>query len=1206
WTLKVLMEAFHIQPDNSSPTFTYFSDAGFGPGDPGYNYAKRAYDLGIINHGYNETIDFHPFTPCTRAEAFLFLFRIMSFPNIPTDFHNPTNRPNIVNNLDPSESSFYIPANIKLNNLAASRGIESGNFNHYSKNSFSIAGILPLDFEHNYNSYLQELPTEILPLNPLGPGWSHTYLMYLNIVEDGANDKYVVHWPDGSLNVFQETYAGSHLFIPVTIGVFDELIYINSTIFHLKTTNQVTYTLQRFTTNDIAYVLTSAEDRNDNKLLLSYIQGQGIIPYEGASSRTSWNLEQVTDPKNRTLTFEYYPGTNYLKKVTDPLGRSVQFYFTDGSLTKFRDAMLNYTLYYYGSSANEKNLLVKIKLPKGNEITNAYVQKKLKQTQTGNNSPTTIDPTYSYSQGSSANQSTVTTPGQNNSPAVSTNYHFNTDGNVIHSDGNPGTDFVMEYNSPNAPGLPTLLRNNKTDITVNPYYNSHGLITKLETIGKDGTTKHEDFYYNSLNDLIQYTDANGNNTFYNYPGVNLESITDHLGHITHFNNINTYGQPEEIENPSNVKINYTYDPLTGLVKTESYPDLGSITTTYTYDAASRITSILNMSGQTTQVTYDQNDNVKTEQNLPLQPTTYDYDVNDNLVKVTNPLGIWTELSYEYQTDLLSSISFQNTTRQYNYYQDGSLQTFTRPDGSTLTNQYDNAGRLTADGYANYDYYTSGQYEGNLQKITHGSYETVFTYDNFNQVKTVSCDGKTITYTYDNVGNITRILYETGKPVDYTYNGINQLIKVKDWYNQETQYFYRDDGLLDYCLYPNNVKIKYEYDAAGRTTGISARKDGGTGSVIASYSFGLDNLGNHLSETIQEPFPNLVTPPAGLTEYSYNGANQIQGNGYDPNGNTITRPGYPNLTYDLRNNLTSVNGDLNSTYEYDGLGNRRKATRNGVVTRYTVDIINNANVLMETDASGTVSNYYIHGLGLISRIKPDGTTEYYIPDFRGSVVAMVQNNQGASITHKYQYNDFGELTQVEESDNNPFRYVGAYGVMYEDNLTYFMRARYYDPKIRRFLSEDPVWGTNLYQYCNNSPITNIDYSGKISVSYNKKTKLYEYSLTRRERKFLNNTKILNKKAEMVINTIETVNYLNTNLESIRKTTKSAADELKLFNDLISTMEIWGGKYITPGILDLFKSKGVQRGLKAIFYYDPAKMADDEEYRIEYIRMLDSFK
>ena len=106
--------------------------------------------------------------------------------------------------------------------------------------------------------------------------------------------------------------------------------------------------------------------------------------------------------------------------------------------------------------------------------------------------------------------------------------------------------------------------------------------------------------------------------------------------------------------------------------------------------------------------------------------------------------------------------------------------------------------------------------------------------------------------------------------------------------------------------------------------------------------------------------------------------------------------------------------------------------------------------------------------------------YYVTDVRGSVVAIVDEN--GNITHKYQYDEFGKVTQKEETDYNPFQYVGKYGVMYLNDHQYYMRARHYDPTIGRFLSEDPIWSTNLYPYADNNPVMGIDPAGLATIRY----------------------------------------------------------------------------------------------------------------------------
>ena len=51
-------------------------------------------------------------------------------------------------------------------------------------------------------------------------------------------------------------------------------------------------------------------------------------------------------------------------------------------------------------------------------------------------------------------------------------------------------------------------------------------------------------------------------------------------------------------------------------------------------------------------------------------------------------------------------------------------------------------------------------------------------------------------------------------------------------------------------------------------------------------------------------------------------------------------------------------------------------------------------------------------------------------------------------------------------------IESYGVMDEENGLQFMRARYYDPELGRFLSEDLLLSLNLYAYVSNNPISKM--------------------------------------------------------------------------------------------------------------------------------------
>ena len=94
---------------------------------------------------------------------------------------------------------------------------------------------------------------------------------------------------------------------------------------------------------------------------------------------------------------------------------------------------------------------------------------------------------------------------------------------------------------------------------------------------------------------------------------------------------------------------------------------------------------------------------------------------------------------------------------------------------------------------------------------------------------------------------------------------------------------------------------------------------------------------------------------------------------------------------------------------------------------------------------------------------------------GSTVAITDMTQ--AVVNSYAYDPFGQILGQQETVPQPFKYVGQYGVMAEPNGLYYMRARYYDPTVGRFISEDPLGfgggDVNLFAYVQNEPINWID-------------------------------------------------------------------------------------------------------------------------------------
>lgn len=1059
YALKAILEAFDIAPDyDSTDAETAFTDVT--DDDEGYGYINKAYQMGLVS-GSNGAFD--AWDEMERGEAFLILYRLF---NSCTGGNCPTH-PVSVNTDD-----YFVPGINTPDNLNKNRGLADANFNHYTKVPFAISSIgLPLVFGFEYNSYLTELPQPYRPSEPLGVGWTHTYNLYV-YKEEGYTDTYnditipdayIVNW-GSNMTLYKDVNGTLEV---ISEGTYDEMTLSGSTITITKK-NQVEYKFQKLsgTPSNFPYQLVSIKDRNDNEITLSY----STAPNTGGKKR----LYQVTGTVGRKLTF-YYTNSDPLKltRVKDNANREVDFgYNSSGQLTSFSDAMNKTTSYNYYTTASKSNLLHTITLPKQNVITNSYEQRKLTSTHLVNSSSNYYTD-VNWQLNSNGNGATATITVNDNNNSTNDTYTLTQDelgyaSNIT----TPASNISFSRNLAYDPTLITSVTADSETTTYEYFSNTNN----LEKVTLPEGVVHQ-FTYTSFNDIDLYTDPENNVTNYDYnSNGNLIKITDPLGGITNYT-VNPQGLVTAIETPSNITVSFSYDSY-GNVTNTSLPL--SISSSATYDNLSRLLTTTNPNGQTTTYAYNNNDFITSITDALDNTTDYDYDLNDNLTSITNAKGFATTYTYYDDTDWLKKVSFQGMEDEYTYYEDGRLKTHTDPKNQTDTHTYDSKNRLTSDGYADYEYYNSGSNKNNLHKIINddisNNYTLTFNYDDLDRPTSYTDGwGNTVSYEYDDNSNITKITYPSNKEVDYTYDANNRMKTVTDWNNNQTEYFYHADGRMEKIELPNGAYTEYSYDAAGRLTGIHNKKSNGT--TISSYTFGLDPNGNHISVNQTEPYgaPTL----AALTEnFSFNGANQLTGSefGYDGAGNMTSNDGLT-YTWDNEDQLKTISGDFTATYKYDGAGHRRYAERNGVKRRYVLDILGLSKTLIEQDDNGNPLYYYIHGMGMISRIKAsNNSTRYYHHDFRGSTIAMTDNNE--NITHQYSYDPYGKVLNESEEDFNAFRYVGGYGIMYESEDIYFMRARYYDVKNRRFLSEDPVPSVNLYAYAAGNPNMLVDINGRI--------------------------------------------------------------------------------------------------------------------------------
>jgi RHS repeat-associated protein len=191
-------------------------------------------------------------------------------------------------------------------------------------------------------------------------------------------------------------------------------------------------------------------------------------------------------------------------------------------------------------------------------------------------------------------------------------------------------------------------------------------------------------------------------------------------------------------------------------------------------------------------------------------------------------------------------------------------------------------------------------------------------------------------------------------------------------------------------------------------------------------------------------------------------------------------------YDYDNLLAQITFPDSTTesYVYNGDGLRVEKTRGGIETNYT---LSGADVLKEDSSQGgPPPTYYILGssllgpIGLIQPGDPDPVYHFTHTDALGSVHMLT--DESANVTDGYGYDAFGVgMTPPNPPPNltyNPYRYTGQQKD-FASELTY-LRARYYESSIGRFITQDPIGftaGPNFYAYCENNPVKFIDPWGR---------------------------------------------------------------------------------------------------------------------------------
>ncbi len=592
--------------------------------------------------------------------------------------------------------------------------------------------------------------------------------------------------------------------------------------------------------------------------------------------------------------------------------------------------------------------------------------------------------------------------------------------------------------------------------------------------------------YNNFDKPTSVQDARGNFTEYTYKGAFLTAVrhreNGETGHMdatkyTYDKNGNVLTEFVATEGSNGRTTHYTYDSRGRLI----WSKLGNQITRYTYTPGNRTESFA--------LGFDK---VGADADEYTQITSYTYDDLGRLFSTTDPMGNSETNVYDNLNQLTSKTDRNGAVTTYTY--DGLGRTLSLSamqegkESESIQYSYDYAGNVTqmldSSGTTVYNYDVRGlllsetkgdivktyTYDANGNRTSFVApsinINTTYTYDSLSRLLTVSdTETGTTTYTYDEMGNVLTVK-NSGGTMTYAYDAMNRLRYKKNGSATYNISYYKDSNVK--TVTKNNIAITYTYT----DTGALASGDG------ATYKY--DKYGNR-SEMIKDDM---------VSRYSYDKNNRLIASfsqadaqtthyTYDANGNMVQTLSYADNAQPYSTTQESIvvseTAPAAPTYNYytfDVLGRMSSATVNGTTTNYTYDgnglrqtknnkqfVYDGVNIVWEGESLATGTTYY-RGLELIA-YKPQGRTRtFYKTDWHGNIEG-------------YDYDDFGNPTGGNTL--NPFRYNGEY---YDEETGFiYLRARYYDPGVGRFVSEDPIRdGTNWYAYCANNPVNAMDPSG----------------------------------------------------------------------------------------------------------------------------------
>ncbi len=378
------------------------------------------------------------------------------------------------------------------------------------------------------------------------------------------------------------------------------------------------------------------------------------------------------------------------------------------------------------------------------------------------------------------------------------------------------------------------------------------------------------------------------------------------------------------------------------------------------------------------------------------------------------------------------ISTPTFVQQYKYgYKDNFARDldFIKIGGYTFKPQRDLYGRNTGSEIFKADGKIAGEYISYRKVGDHATNMpcTVW-YGSGTEIK------ESIKYTYDKIGNISRVTVNGDESVRYSYDSLNRFVREDNKkLNKTVKFSYDTNGnILSRCEYAYTLK--------------NDEKLGELNCVHYDYSYDGDRLVNYDGES-----------------FAYNGM-----------GSPTVYRGKA-LEWEYGNRLISFDG---VTFAYDYRGHRLK--KNNIEYRYD----NDGRVIYQSNGLE-----FIYDNSGVTALKYGNVYYFYRKDAQGNIIALIDSTGNKVVQYIYDAWGNHSISGDEVLGNlNPFRYRSYY---YDTETgLYYLQTRYYDPETGRFISQDSVEyadpesinGLNLYAYCGNNPVMYVDPTGTFLFSF----------------------------------------------------------------------------------------------------------------------------